>query len=112
MKNLNSKISALLLAAFLLTMPSIGFADAPKGEGETWQKAFRKKISYNGWNKDILKGSVVVLEIKIDEKGLVVVQNCNASNPEAADYLKKKLDGTQVGSLPEEDTFIIKYIFR
>jgi hypothetical protein len=113
------KTSALLLSRTLLGVMFFCLSNFAANAGSNpkkpvnWQTEFQKKISYGIKNKELLANTVVYLEVFIDEKGNVVIENYNASKPEAGEYVVKKLNGTQLNNeFNFNEKFVVKYQFR
>lgn len=114
MKSPNTLFSKATLTVCLLLLPFVSIAmDEPKiKKSENWQKELDERVVYNQQNKQILKGNMVLLEVIINEDGTVTVVNCNSTNSKAAEYVKQRINGVHLNSLPEDQKFILKYIYK
>jgi hypothetical protein len=114
MKTTASKFALTLftLAMFFSFSAFAGSGNESK-KAAKWQTEFKKRINYGNENKELLRESVVFLEVHIDETGKVTIENFNSNNKEAADYVIKKLNGIKLNNSGYFNTrFIVKYSFK
>ncbi len=87
-------------------------AAATLGTGGELQKTLRKEITYPAFaNSEKYRGMVLV-SYEITSEGRIIVKAMNASDPELAAHVKKKLEALRFDPRELEGMHHAKFVFR